>query len=85
MDDKWFNTWSIVHVLWYILFALFIPNNWLFAISISILWEIYEYIMSCIFKNNDFYAEVMINRIFDIIFNLLGYYIGCVIFVSSAI
>jgi hypothetical protein len=79
MNDKWFTNWSIVHILLYILIALFIPNNWWFAIIISIMWELYEYIMSKIY-NNDFYAEVIINRVCDIIFNLIGYYIGSVIF-----
>lgn len=82
MDDNWFTSWSIVHILLYILIALFIPNIWWFAIIISIIWEIYEYIMSHILENNDFYAEVIINRIFDVIFNLLGYYIGSVIYNS---
>ena len=77
--DEWINYWSIVHILLYILIALFIPNNWWFAIIISIIWEIYEYIMSQM-SSNDFYDEVIINRIFDVIFNLLGYYIGSVIF-----
>jgi len=80
MDDRWFTSWSIIHIILYILIALFIPNNWWFAIIISIIWEIYEYIMSHILENNDFYAEVMINRICDIGFNLIGYYIGSVIF-----
>jgi len=75
MDDKWFTTWSIVHILLYILIALFIPNNWWFAIIISILWEIYEYIMSLLSKD-EYYHEVLINRITDIGFNLIGYYIG---------
>ncbi len=77
--DEWINYWSIGHILLYILFALFIPNEWWFAFIISIIWEIYEYIMSKIYDNK-YYGKVIINRIFDVIFNLLGYYIGSVIY-----
>ncbi len=80
MDDKWYTytIWSIIHTLLYILIGLFIPNNWWFAIIISILWEIYEYIMS-LFTQDEYYHEVLINRITDIGFNLFGYYIGSII------
>jgi hypothetical protein len=78
MDDKWYTIWSIIHVLLYILIGLFIPNNWWFAIIISILWEIYEYIMSLLSKD-EYYHEVLINRFCDIGFNLFGYYIGSII------
>ena len=76
MVGEWYNAWSIVHVLWYILFALFIPNNWWFIIIISIIWELFEYIMS----NHKYFDESIMNRICDIIFNLIGYYIGSILY-----
>ena len=79
--DEWFNYWSIIHILLYTIIALFIPNKWWLIIIISIIWEIYEYIMSKIYDNK-YYGEVIMNRIFDIGFNLLGYYIGSIIYNS---
>lgn len=69
------NLWSIVHILLYILIGLVLPNKWLLIILFSLIWEIYEYIMSRL-TNDKYYNESFINRILDIIFNLIGYYIG---------
>ena len=67
--------WSIDHILLYILIGLLLPNKWSLIIIISFIWEIYEYIMSRL-TNDKYYQEPLMNKISDIVFNLIGYYIG---------
>ncbi len=72
------NLWSIFHILLYILIGLILPNKWILIILFSLIWEIYEYIMSRL-TNNPFYNESFVNKITDVGFNLVGYYIGNII------
>jgi hypothetical protein len=75
MFSKSFNMYSILHVLIYGVLGYFIRNEWLFVIIISILWEVLEYILNKL-SNNSLWKEIKINKILDVILNLLGYYIG---------
>jgi len=79
---------SLVHFFQYFCIALYIPNDYKFAIKLSLIWEVFEYTMT----SNPTIDKLLVqywpipkkyweekniyNRLFDIIFNMLGYYIG---------
>jgi hypothetical protein len=79
---------SIIHFLQYFIFGIFFKNKFILVIISSFAWEIFEYyfIRNKIIKNflikywpipQKYWEEKnIINRIFDIKFNLLGYFIG---------
>jgi hypothetical protein len=71
------NIHSISHLLFYMIFGYFFPNKWIIAIIMSFTWEIYEFILNIYINSYSSYGtEKLINRIADIIINLLGYYLG---------
>ena len=72
------NLYTILHLLIYIIIGYYYPNKWLHIIIISFLWEIFEYIVHK-FNSNSFFKESSTNKIFDIIINLVGYYLGNII------
>lgn len=64
-----------------------IKNNYTFAVTISILWEIIEYILTNYKYTKDLillywpipqklWDEQKYNRMYDVIFNMIGYHIG---------
>ena len=79
---------SINHILIYIVIGLFIKNNYIFALCLGILWEIFEYnIANISYTRNllELYWPVPVkywdetnkfNPILDIVCNMIGYYIG---------
>ena len=79
---------SLVHFVQYFFIALYIPNDYEFAIKLSVIWELFEYTMTNNPKINKLLVKYwpipkkyweeknIYNRLFDIIFNMLGYYIG---------
>ncbi len=73
-----FNEYTILHLIIYIIIGYYYPNKWIFIIIISFLWEIIEYILDK-YKMCSFCEEIIMNKIIDIIFNLLGYYLGNII------
>ena len=81
MDDHIITIYSIYHFLIYFIIALFYPNKWILILIISILWEILEIFLNfgnknILFVGSDYWDEIPINKIVDIIFNLAGYGAG---------
>jgi hypothetical protein len=77
MASEVINKYTIYHIIIYMIFGYFFPNKWIYAITISFLWEIFEYILNIfVHSYSSFGAETLINRIIDIIYNLFGYYLG---------
>jgi hypothetical protein len=75
------NEYTFYHFLLYLIFGIVIKNKYKLFLIIGIIWEIFEYI----FSGNKFFFNLLgkeyfnksyINKIIDIIFNILGYYIG---------
>ena len=92
--NKNIDIMSVSHFLFYFILGLFIKNNYKLIILLSILWEITEYVLS----NNNYTKELLLkywpipqrlwdeqkyNRIYDIIFNIMGYYIGNKIYLKN--
>jgi hypothetical protein len=77
----------INHFIIYYIFGLYFPKHYIFVFVISILWELFEYI---IVTNNTLYHltkkywfipekywnEKIQNSIIDICVNMLGYYLS---------
>lgn len=79
---------SIIHFLLYLFIGILIKNKYRLILLLGILWEIFEYIVA----NNEFTKNLLIkywpinikywnetnllNKLFDLIFNMIGYYIG---------
>tara|TARA_B110001454_G_scaffold212426_1_gene229233 strand:+ start:211 stop:522 length:312 start_codon:yes stop_codon:yes gene_type:complete len=79
---------SIIHFLIYLFFGILIKNKYKLVLILSILWEVFEYIVANIeFTKNllvaywpiniKYWNETNVfNKLFDLIFNMMGYYIG---------
>jgi hypothetical protein len=79
---------GIIHFLIYLFFGILIKNKYKLVFILSILWEVFEYIVANIeFTKNllvtywpiniKYWNETNVfNKLFDLIFNMMGYYIG---------
>jgi len=74
------DVWHIYHLLFWILIGIFIPNQIVLCILISLSWELLEHIA---FKYWKSCKDNMCGRIEDPIINLIGYIIGS--FIASKI
>lgn len=79
--------WPISHFILYFIFGLLFPDCILLAMSVGIIWEIYESAYGWYYKNYIGEQKVMSNgsiqyeewwggRVSDIVFNLLGFLTG---------
>jgi hypothetical protein len=79
---------SVVHFFQYLIFGLFYKNKYILVIIASFAWEIFEYYTTRAEYTKNLLIKYwpiprkyweeknIINRVFDIKFNLLGYFIG---------
>ena len=79
---------SVSHFFIYFFFGLIIKNEYKLIFIIGVIWEIFEYIVTnysytknLLIKywpiNLKYWAEKNnLNKIFDLIINMIGYYIG---------
>jgi hypothetical protein len=78
---------SINHFLIYFILGLFLKNQYKLIIILSLVWELFEYTISHInytrqflinywFIPEKYWNEPFTNKIYDIIINIIGYYIG---------
>lgn len=80
---------SIIHFTYYYILGLYVKNNYTIALIFSILWEIFEYLITkCSITRNllikywfvpqEIWDEDIFNRnrLSDLIFNMLGYHFG---------
>jgi hypothetical protein len=87
--NKFFDFLSIIHFFWFYLLGKIIKNNYLFAFILGIIWEILEYFITKYpFTRNLLIKYWLIpkkiwdedafniNRVSDILFNMLGYHFG---------
>ena len=79
---------SISHYINYVILWIYVKNNYILAFVLGIIWEIFEYYIT----NYEYTKNLLIkywfipqkyweeknkyNRVFDIIFNMIGYTIG---------
>ena len=79
---------SLSHFIFFLIFGLYVKNRYILAFLLGIVWEIFEYLV----VNNDYIKPLLIkywfipqkyweekyviNRVTDLIFNILGYYGG---------
>ncbi len=73
------NIYSLYHLLLYLYLGFFFPNRYLQSIIIGVSWEVLEIILTILLKTTIYYKESLINRIIDIIINIIGYYLGNVL------
>jgi hypothetical protein len=81
MDKSIFTWYTITHFLIYFVIALYYPNRWITIIILSIVWEILEILLNIGYNKilhlgDDYWDEVPLNKVVDVIFNLLGYGAG---------
>ncbi len=81
MDGNIFTLYTITHFLIYFVISLYYPNKWIIIIILSIVWEILEIILNIGYNKilnlgSDYWDEIPINKVIDVIFNLLGYGAG---------
>jgi len=79
---------SVIHFFIYFCLGLIIKNNYKFALFIGITWEIFEYIITNMNYTKNLLKKYWpinlkyweeknkLNKVFDLLFNMLGYYIG---------
>ena len=83
---------SLNHFLIYFTLGLFFKNQYKLILLLSLLWEMFEYIISHIdytreflinywFVPEKYWNEPLNNKIVDIIINILGYIIGNFMFI----
>lgn len=90
MNNNVFDAMSINHFLIYTILGIIFPNKWLLAVIIMISWEIFEMML----VKHTFLYEMMkkhwiipeiywnenkINKLSDMVFNVLGYAIGSLV------
>ena len=87
--NKIFDFLSVIHFLIYYVFGLFVKNNYTLAFILGILWELFEIVITTcdctrkllikywIVPKRIWDEDVFnINRVSDMVFNLLGYHFG---------
>ena len=78
---------SLAHLGWYIILGIVRKNDYKLALFLSIAWELFEHIITSIPSTKlllqkhwiipeKYWNETLTNKITDICFNMLGYYIG---------
>ena len=81
MDGNVLTLYTITHFLIYFVISLYYPNKWVIIIILSIVWEILELFLNIAYDKilhigSDYWDEIPMNKVFDVIFNLLGYGAG---------
>jgi hypothetical protein len=71
-----FDIWHYSHIILYMLIGLLYPNDYLFVLIISIIWEVYEHFMFKYLIKKSECNDLNCLRIEDVLLNLLGYFIG---------
>ena len=87
--NKPFDILSIIHFLIYLILGIFVKNNYYLAFGLGILWEIFEYSITKCQDTRELLIKywivpqkiwdedlINLNRLTDLIFNMLGYYVG---------
>ncbi len=81
MDGNIITLYTITHFIIYFIMSFYFPNRWFLIIIFSIVWEIFESFLHIAYNKilkleSDYWHEVHINKLFDIVFNLSGYGAG---------
>ena len=84
---------SIMHIINNIIIGIYLKDQYLFVFLLGVMWEIFEYTMvntppvrKLILKHYPIKIEKwenILNKSFDLIFNMIGYYIGNQIIIQS--
>jgi hypothetical protein len=78
---------SLSHLITWVAIGYYFPNNYLYALLLSILWELFEYMIVKVdvlydltkkywFIPEKYWNETIYNKILDVVINMIGYYIG---------
>ncbi len=87
MINQMLDISSVAHVFKYIVVGILFPNNYIGALALGIAWELFE---ECITKKEfsrdllvkhfnsykDLWDESKRNKLLDLVFNMIGYYLG---------
>lgn len=73
------NMWDGLHFLFYFFLAFFIPNNWIFIITLQVAWELFEDFMWYRYGKLSF-IESDSKKVVDILANSTGYFLGNLVF-----
>jgi len=74
-QNKATSLWSVLHFCFYFGLAYFIPNNWVVLIPFMVSWELFEDFMGYRMEKRS-YIETDGKKMFDIVCNSTGYWIG---------
>ena len=86
--DKIIDEMSLLHFLNFFILGCIFKNKYEFAFFLGILWEIFEYIITrdkhikkLLIKywpipKRLWEEKNILNRVFDLLFNMIGYYFG---------
>ena len=81
MDGNVCTLYTITHFVIYFIISLYYPNKWIIIIILSVVWEILEMLLHIAYDKilhvgSNYWDEISMNKIVDVIFNLLGYGAG---------
>ncbi|KCV68868.1 hypothetical protein H696_04287 [Fonticula alba] len=68
------DLWSFLHVLWFAVCGFLYPGRMGTLMMYGILWEVVEWLMGGLI--DQFWRERVVNLLWDLWFNLLGYRLG---------
>ena len=83
-----FDLMSVMHFLIYFVLGIFLKDRFDIALLLGILWEVFEYTITRIkitrkiiikywpIPQRLWDEKYIINRFSDLVFNMLGYYVG---------
>ena len=86
-QNKPIDILSLSHLITWVVIGYFLPNYYLYALLVGILWELFEYMIVKVdvlynltkkywFVPEKYWNEKIYNKILDLIINMIGYYIG---------
>tara|TARA_B110000977_G_C11004147_1_gene465049 strand:+ start:621 stop:902 length:282 start_codon:yes stop_codon:yes gene_type:complete len=81
------DIFSIVHFSTFFTLGLYVKDKYMAALLLGILWEVFEFIISCnqtikkfVLENwvvpEYYFNDTLSHKITDIMFNMVGYHIG---------
>ena len=81
---------TLSHFLFWLVAGYVFPNKYMYVVIIGLLWELFEYMIVKVdvlyklvkkywFVPERYWNETIYNKIIDMIVNLLGYSLGCLL------
>jgi len=78
------NQWDLLHFTFYFFLAFFMPDNWPIVFTLQVAWELFEDYMGYD-RCDPRYIETDQKKMFDILANNAGYFVGNKLFANGVI